>query len=584
MKTTAWTINNFTTQARAALVAALHDAMRLGDTFLEPEHLLVGILSQPSGMAAQVLQGLGVEQEFLCESAAALLQPHDQPGREAHLSPRTKSVIAFAVSATIRMRQGALDTDHLLLGILHEEDSDACNLLHSWGVNLEVVYAGIIRLRSQDTIEQIQEVSSPASQPEDASSGPLLLEDQDAPPVDSVSATNNAVALDTRQQQAIAYMHSRQRARGLYLLVIAIVTAVVTTFALLSSQFSVWLGALESTLASTPMLNWQPLAGWWPLLVLAYFVLISIPLLAVSIPLAWYTGLVIPRRYGLRQETTLSWLGELGKGLSMLCVQVWLLVEVVALFRAIQPQTWWAWAALVQFLYSVLKARFAPLWLHPLLSNAEPLPEGELNQRLHALLTRLHIPVCGIFQVRISHRMSAANAFFVGWGKGRRIILTDTLIQHLTPDEIEVILAHELGHLVHHDIWTRLAIRGLTFLSVFFFLYLYLAMLTTLVSSSSLLALIQPLLLLLFVVLFLVFLRLTTRYRRRQEYQADEFALQTTRNVQAFKSAMTQLTNMNLLVAAPTRRGQHPTSHPALVKRLKHADEFAASHGISAKT
>ena len=580
MKTTAWTINNFTTQARAALVTAQREAMRLGDTFLEPEHLLVGILSQPAGMATQVLQGIGVEREPLCESAAALLQPHDQPSREAHLSPRTKSVIAFAVSATIRMRQGTLDTDYLLLGILHEEDSDACNLLHSWGVNLEVVYAGIVRLRSQDTIEQLQEVPPSASQPEDASSDPLLSQGQDTSPVGNTPA-NNAAALDARQQQAIAYMRSRQRARNRYLLIIAIVTAVVTTFALLSSQFSAWLNTLESTLANIPVLNWQPLADWWPLLVLVYFVLISIPLLAVSIPLAWYTGLVIPRRYGLRQGTTLHWLGELGRGLSILCVQAWLLVEVVALFRAIQPQTWWAWAALVQFLYSILQVRFAPLWPHPLLDNAEPLPEGELSQRLHALLTHLHIPVCGIFQARVSHRISAANAFFVGWGNGRRIILTDTLTQHLTPDEIEVILAHELGHLVHHDIWARLVIRGLTFLGVFFFLYLYLATLTTPASFSSLLALVQPLLLLLFVALFLAFLRLTTRYRLRQEYQADEFALQTTRNVQAFKSAMTQLTEMNLLVAAPTRRGQHPTSHPALVKRLKHADEFAVSHSIT---
>jgi STE24 endopeptidase len=332
-----------------------------------------------------------------------------------------------------------------------------------------------------------------------------------------------------------------------------------------------------------PELNWQPLVGWWPLLVLVYFVLISIPLLAISIPLAWYTGLVIPRRYGLRQETTLRWLWELGKGLFIICFQAWLLVEVAALFRAIQPQTWWAWAALVQFLYSVLKARFGPLWIHPLLSNIETLPEDELTKRLHALLARLHIPACGIFQAKVSHRVNIANAFFVGWGKGRRIILTDTLTQRLTPDEIEVILAHELGHLVHHDIWTRLAIRGLTFLGIFYFIYLYLATLTMLTSPSSLLSLVQPLLLLLFIALFLVYLRLSTRYRRRQEYQADEFALQTTQNVQAFKSAMTQITNMNLLVAAPTRRGQHPTSHPVLVKRLKHADEFAANHGISAK-
>ena len=118
--------------------------------------------------------------------------------------------------------------------------------------------------------------------------------------------------------------------------------------------------------------------------------------------------------------------------------------------------------------------------------------------------------------------------------------------------------------------------RGLTFLGFFYLISLYL---TAFVFAD----LPSPSMQLFVLLLLIAFPRLTMRYRRYQEYRADEFALQTTGNVQAFKSAMIRLTNMNLLVATSTRRARHPRSHPTLVKRLQHADEFAIRCGGSVK-
>lgn len=126
--------------------------------------------------------------------------------------------------------------------------------------------------------------------------------------------------------------------------------------------------------------------------------------------------------------------------------------------------------------------------------------------------------------------------------------------------------------------------RGLIFFGTFYVLSLLISLKLSSDSSSSIDTLQLFLLPIVFVTL-LVFSLLSWRYYRYQEYQADEFALQTTGKVQAFKNAMTRLTNMNGLVATSTWRARHPPSHPTLLKRLKHADEFAArqtTSGVSA--
>ena len=153
------------------------------------------------------------------------------------------------------------------------------------------------------------------------------------------------------------------------------------------------------------------------------------------------------------------------------------------------------------------------------------------------------------------------------------------MIQRFPLDDIEVILAHELAHLVHHDIWTRLVLRGIFLLGVFALLHLYftsLGVLLTNAISSVAMAMLWACSPLVGLILLLAFARLVVRYRRSQEDRADEFALQATGKVQAFKNAMTRLTNAGLLVATATQSARHPASHPTLRKRLQHADEFAA--------
>lgn len=561
------TIDIFSAPAKKALVLAQQEAQRSSHAFIEIEHLLLGILTSLNASANLILQELGVKPVDIYSAVAATIQPANQTSGEIGLASQTKKVTEVAVHEMTRLRHDYLGTEHLLLGILSQEESHVCSLLHEQGVNLESTRAATERIHSRGVREPLPSHSSPVSQPQERSSNPVSQVPRPAGTPSNTPPIDNA-----RQQLAITYARSRQRARSISAIIIAVLTVIVLTSVFQSPQSFAGLDTLASTGANAPVLNWQPVAGWYPFLVLLYFVLVSSLLLALSVPFAWYTSFVIPRRYGLRKGTTGHWLKELGQGLIVLGIQIWLLIEIIALLMALQPQTWWVWAALIQFLFSLLTTRFVSLRRFPFINKIKPLSEGELTRRLQSLLARSHLPACHLFHIKVSHRTSAANAFFTGWGNGRRIILTDTLTQNFTLDEIEVILAHELGHLVHHDIWTRLVMRGLTFLGLFYLISLYPAMFTAVDPLSQILPLIGFLLL-------AAFSSVTMRYRRHQEYQADEFALQATGNVPAFKSAMIRLTNLNLSPATSTRRTRHPRSHPTLVKRLQHADEFTARGG-----
>src|SRR5256886_16143733 len=148
-----------------------------------------------------------------------------------------------------------------------------------------------------------------------------------------------------------------------------------------------------------------------------------------------------------------SWLGDLFKGLALSLVLEILVIEFVYLLLALQPQTWWLWVALVLLFFSVVMANLAPVLILPIFYKFTPLPEGDLAKRLLALAERAHTRVRGVFTMQMSSKTTAANAALMGLGNTRRIVVGDTMLDRYTPDEIEVVLAHELGHHVHRDIW-----------------------------------------------------------------------------------------------------------------------------------
>ncbi len=326
-------------------------------------------------------------------------------------------------------------------------------------------------------------------------------------------------------------------------------------------------------------LSWQPVAGWYPFQILAFFLILMLAYEIITAPIAYYSGFVLPHRYGLSTMTLGSWLADLFKGLALSLALEIVVIEFVYLLLAVQPQTWWLWVALAMLFFSVVMANLAPVLIFPIFYKFTPLPEGDLTKRLLALAGRAHTRVRGVFSMKMSDKTTAANAALMGLGNTRRIVIGDTMLDRYTPDEIEVVLAHELGHHVHHDIWkliisqSILTLGGLYIVNV----VLHWAVDTQHIYTSLADPATMPLLLALMGAFGLVVMPIGNALSRAIEYQADEYALQSTKMVEPFKSAMTRLANQNLSEAEPSPIIEilfH--DHPSVGKRLKHADNFAA--------
>ena len=166
------------------------------------------------------------------------------------------------------------------------------------------------------------------------------------------------------------------------------------------------------------------------------------------------------------------------------------------------------------------------------------MPEGDLTQRLLALADRAHTRVRGVFTMELSSKTTAANAALMGLGNTRRIVLSDTMLDRYTPDEIEVVLAHELGHHVHHDIWKLIISQSILTLVGLYLLNLVLHWAVDTQYYYSALADVAtiPLVLVLSALFGLLIMPLSNGLSRAIEYQADEYALEATKWLLLFKA------------------------------------------------
>lgn len=379
--------------------------------------------------------------------------------------------------------------------------------------------------------------------------------------------TTHPAQVDTeRQKKAKEYAHIRRR-----LSLVNIAISVVGVILIFLIGFDVWLRNILSPL------NWHPIASWYPLQMACYLLVFMLGYTIITAPLSYYSGFVLPHRFELSTMTLRGWLADRFKGLVLGLVFEVLVVELIYLLLAIQPQLWWLWIALILLFFSVIMANLAPVLLLPLFYKFSPLPEGNLKQRLVNLADRAHTRIQGVFTMHMSSKTTAANAALMGLGNTRRIVLGDTMVDRYTPDEIEVVLAHELGHHVHHDIWKLILGQSLFTLAG---LYLFNVSLHWIVETQHRYTSLSdpatlPLLLVLTGIFGFIVMPITNGYSRAIEYQADEYALQVTRMVEPFKSAMTRLANQNLAEIEPSPIIEFLFyDHPSIGRRLKHADEF----------
>lgn len=312
-----------------------------------------------------------------------------------------------------------------------------------------------------------------------------------------------------------------------------------------------------------------------------YFATLLIAFGILSAPLSFYGGFVVPRRYGLLRQSLRGWLldgvkrGALGLVLGigvMVCVY-WLLGRF--------PDLWWLIAAAFVVLLGVAMTNLAPVVIIPLFYKLEPLADTCLRERLERLAERAKTKVRGVLTMNMSSKATTGNAALVGLGNTRRIILGDTVVDRYSAEEIEVIVAHELGHHVHRDIAKLMAIQSLVVLVGFLVVHLALKAGVPHFGFEGVGDVAAfPLFAVAFGVVALGLVPLTNAYSRRVEGAADAYALTLTKNAEGFITMMTRLANQNLSEAEPSRWVEWLFyDHPPYYKRVARARDYEKGAG-----
>jgi STE24 endopeptidase len=299
---------------------------------------------------------------------------------------------------------------------------------------------------------------------------------------------------------------------------------------------------------------------------------------ALSFPLDLYKGHLLEHRFGLSRQTFFSWLKDWLKALGLGFALGLAGAELIYFALRRYPETWWLMCAAAFVAFFILLTKLAPVLLFPLFFKFEPLADEELRRRLLRLSERVGARVRGVWLWKLSEKSRKANAALVGWGSTRRIILADTLLEKHSPEEIETILAHELGHHVHNDIGKGIALQTALTFAGFYLVHRALAAWTAPLGFHGPADFANlPLLLLISSAASLLVLPWSNAFSRWRERRADAFALRTTGNRDAFIGAMEKLAEQNL-----AQRRPHPWielifhSHPSVEKRIAFARSWQA--------
>jgi STE24 endopeptidase len=295
-----------------------------------------------------------------------------------------------------------------------------------------------------------------------------------------------------------------------------------------------------------------------------------------ALPLGFYGRFVLERRYGLSTQPIRSWLADQAKALAVGVVLGTLAGAIVYFFIGRFPHRWWLPTSAVFALLIVGLAKLAPLVLLPLFYSIRPLTKQSLRTRLVALGDRAGACVVDAYEWGLGEKTKKANAALTGIGGSRRILVSDTMLSQYSDDEIEVVLAHEMAHHVHGDIWKGIAFESVLIAAAFFAASRLLDIawpLARLRGPDDIAG--MPILLLAAGAVSLVMLPAAHAMSRAHERRADRFALTLTRNAPAFISAMQRLGSQNLAEDEPSQLVQWLFySHPPLRERIAAAQAF----------
>lgn len=326
----------------------------------------------------------------------------------------------------------------------------------------------------------------------------------------------------------------------------------------LGHQYTVWFGHEE-----------------W-LRLLASAAVLGLTLEVLTFPLDFYSGFVLEHRYQLSNQTLPGWVWKRVKGYGVGGVLGLLLVGGLYGILWITGDWWWLWATGGWLIVTLVLGRLLPVVILPIFYKVTRLEDASLLERLRKLTEGTTLSIEGVYQLHLSEETKKANAALAGLGKTRRVLLGDTLLEQFTPEEIEVVFAHEIGHHVYRHLPKSIVLNVALSLAGFWLVHQVLSACAnpeTLGYNGIGDPAALPLLLFVLAIFGLSLSPLLNALSRFHERQCDRYALERTQNQSAYRSAFIKLAKINKSDPDP-----HPLvallfyDHPPIRERLAIAE------------
>ena len=289
----------------------------------------------------------------------------------------------------------------------------------------------------------------------------------------------------------------------------------------------------------------------------------------IMLPISWYSGYYLEHKFDLSNQTFGQWVWEKTKGMLVsIPIALVLLVIFYALLKNFATY-WWAIMATVMLVFSVILARLAPVLIFPLFYDFDELEDQELAEKVEELCNQVGMDLKGVYQFNLSKNTKKGNAAFTGLGKSRRVILGDTMLEELDHDEILAVLAHELGHYKLKHLWKGMLMSVVMTYTGLFLVSLLYNQFYPLVGENHYTIAALPIMAIILSIYSFVTSPISNAYSRKNEREADDFAVNLAGDNQAFISGLEKLSKQNLSDPDP-----HPLtvffyySHPPINERM----------------
>ncbi len=352
-------------------------------------------------------------------------------------------------------------------------------------------------------------------------------------------------------------------------------TLTKANFGLISSLFSTiflllficlsWFGYLDNFISSKFSSKYS--AG------IVYILSISFIFSIISVPFSLYSQFVIEERFGFNKMTLKLWFSDFLKSTFISFFITIPIILVLFCFMDSAGRYWWVYAWAFIFIFQFILATIFPVFIAPLFNKFEPLKDDSLSEKIKLLSDKLNFKNSGIFVMDGSKRSTHSNAYFAGFGRFKRIVLFDTMIEQLGEKGVLAVLAHEIGHEKLKHILKNLVVSGLLMLIIFYAISLlvdytpfYQAFGFSTPSYHALFVLFS---IAMSPVMFFIS-PLFSIMSRKFEYEADEFAVKAVGNSKDLSDSLLKMSEKNLSNLTP-----HPMysffhySHPTLYERIK---------------